>query len=162
MPRTKQVYNIGPRKVFQPSLIFVVSTRAQCYHIFYVGNSQMFVIRQSVCLWLAFKSQSNVCGSGQEEPTLESSTGKVLHYDRLSLTRKHQTKLERLARGKHSSLLRIIVNYRSSFITLGSGDTLQSGVTTSQSTRGGLGLTLLPEKLVREKQTPQLILVERK
>ncbi len=44
---------------------------------------------------------------------------KVLHVDS-GLARKHLTKLERLARDKHSSLLQKIVNYGvKSFMTLG-------------------------------------------
>jgi hypothetical protein len=53
-----------------------------------------------------FLARSNVWGWG----TLEWSTRKVLHSVGSGLTHK-QTRLERLARDKHSSLLRKCVNY---------------------------------------------------
>jgi hypothetical protein len=41
----------------------------------------------------------------------------VLHSGRLGLTRKHETRLLRLARDKHFSLLRNFVNYGSKSFT---------------------------------------------
>ncbi len=88
---------------------------------FYCRNLRIFVISQTVRPWQAFPVQSNVCGQGQG-PTLEWSTSKVVHLGRLCLTHKHQTRLERLSRDKHSSLLRKSVIYgRKQFIVQAPG-----------------------------------------
>ncbi len=63
------------------------------YKTFYGRNLRIFVINQSSCPRQTFPVQSNVWGQAQV------------------LTRKHQTRLERLAREKHSILLRKFVNY---------------------------------------------------
>ncbi len=92
---------------------------AQCYKTFYVWNLRMFVISKIVCLLQAFPANSNVCGWGQEL-TFESSTWKVLHSGKLRLTHKQQTRLDRLARDKHSSLLQTFVYTNiKGFIALG-------------------------------------------
>ncbi len=82
------------------------------YKTFYICKLQLFIISQSVCPWQAFPAQSNVSGQVQE-PTLERSTCKVLHFLGSCLTCKHQTRLEKLARKKHSSLFLRVVTYGS-------------------------------------------------
>jgi hypothetical protein len=48
--------------------------------------------------------------------------GSSLYSKALGLFHKHSTRLERLARDKHTSLLRTFANYgRKSFVTLGPG-----------------------------------------
>ncbi len=76
-----------------------LETRSQCYKTLYVCNLRMILISQSVCPLQAFPAQSNICG--------------VEHHSRVGscLNHKHQTRLERLARDKHSSLLGSFVNY---------------------------------------------------
>ncbi len=70
----------------------------------------MFLIRQSICPWKPFLAQSNVCGKARSLP--QSGTPEMC-FTRVnsSLACRHQTRLERPARYKHSSLLRTIVNY---------------------------------------------------
>ncbi len=94
-------------------------TRAQCYKTFYVRNLRKFVISQSVCLWQAFTAQPNVCQKcgayPSGAPKRRSSLGQTL-----SITHKRYTRLESLARGKHSNLLRTFVNYgRKKFYNIG-------------------------------------------
>ncbi len=80
--------------------------RSLYYKTFYGRNLRIFIINLCVCLWQAFTAKSNVWGWGQE-PTLEWSTWKVLHKGRL-------------ARDRHSSLLRKSVNYgRKKFYSTG-------------------------------------------
>jgi hypothetical protein len=55
----------------------------------------------------------------EQEPTLEGLEGL---YPLIDLAFKQQTRLERLAKDKHSSFLQIFVNYgQKSFITLAPG-----------------------------------------
>ncbi len=73
-------------------------SRSLYYKTYYNHNLQIFIISQSVFPWQASPAQSN--GS--------------------SLTRKHYTRLERLARDKHTSLLRKSVNQsRNKFYSTG-------------------------------------------
>ncbi len=73
---------------------------------------------QSGCPWQAFPAKSIVCGQVQE-PRVEHLKGSSIGVGSC-ITNKQQTKLERLPRDKHSSLLRKFQNFgRKSFITLG-------------------------------------------
>jgi hypothetical protein len=87
-----------------------VQARGLHYKTFYGRNLRIFIISWSVCPWQAFPAWSNNCGWGQE-PTLQPSTWKVLHSGRLWPYPQHWTRLERLARDKHSSSLGKNVNY---------------------------------------------------
>ncbi len=72
-----------PCQVFQAGITFssltrrLPASRVQYYTTFFVRNSRIFMISQSVCPWQAFPVWAIVFGQGQE-PTLEWSTGKVL------------------------------------------------------------------------------------
>ncbi len=75
----------------------------------YSRNLRIFEISQSVCPWQAFPAQSHVRkarGYPSEAPFRISTLGQAS-----GLTYKHQDGLERLARYKHSSLLRKSLNY---------------------------------------------------
>ncbi len=74
------------------AVFFDIGSWGLSYKTFYCRNLLIFVISQSVCPWQVFPAQSNVFGWPY---------------------RKHQTKLDRLARYKHSSLLLKSVNYSS-------------------------------------------------
>ncbi len=96
-------------------------TRGQCYKTFFVHNLRIFVISQSVCLGNPFQPSLMFACKAEAYPsealfrcsTLGQAPG---------LTRKHQTRLQKLARDKHSNLLQKSVNYRQkSFITLAPG-----------------------------------------
>ncbi len=67
---------------------------------------RFFVISYSVCPWQAFQAQSHIYGQGQER-TQEWSFTQVGS----GLAHKSQTRLERAARDKNSSLLRTFINY---------------------------------------------------
>ena len=83
--------------------------RHQCYETFYGLNLRMFKISQTVCLWQTFPAYSNARKVGVYP--IEAPPG---------LTHKHQTKLERFARDKHSSLLYTLINYwRKMFYNIG-------------------------------------------
>ncbi len=70
----------------------------------------MFVMSQIVCPWQGFPAESNICGLQLELP--QSGAPERCFTQVVSiLTHKHQTKLERSARDKHSSLLRTFVKY---------------------------------------------------
>ncbi len=118
----------------------------------FVRNLQIFVISQSVCPWQALPAQF-VCKS--RTPTLECRTqaGSML-------TCKHQTRLERLARDKHSSLLRTFVNYgRKSFIILGPRNAMKSFVRNLQIfviSQSVCPWQALPAQFVGKSRTPTL------
>ncbi len=94
-------------------------SQAQCYKTFFVRNLRIFIISQSVCPRQVLLAQSNVCGNTRSLPQSGVSKRCFIRVGSC-LIFKHQTRLERLARDKHSSLLRKPVNYRQkSFIILG-------------------------------------------
>ncbi len=78
----------------------------QCYKTYYGRNLRMFVISQSVCLWQAFPVCCNAGAYPIEEHFRCSTLGQAL-----GLAHKQQTRLEKFARDKHSSLLQKFVNY---------------------------------------------------
>ena len=86
------------------------------YKTLYFHNLLMFIISTSVCPRQALQALSNVCGWSQE-PTLEWGNCKVVHSSSTSLTHKHKTKLERLVRDKHNSLLWTFINYGLNFFS---------------------------------------------
>ncbi len=80
------------------------TTCGQCYKTFYGRKLRLFIISQSVCHWQAF--QPNLmfavkAGAYLSKAPFRCST---LGQDP-GLTHKHQTRLERLASDKHSSLI---------------------------------------------------------
>ncbi len=76
--------------------------------LFYLHNLRMFIISQRVCPWQAFPAQHNVLTLvGKARSLPQSGAPRVSS----GLTLEYQTRLERLARYKHSSLLRTLVNY---------------------------------------------------
>ncbi len=74
----------------------------QCYKTFFFRNWRVFVINYGLCPWQTFSAKSNVCGEDQSLPNFKCST----FGQAPGLTHKHQTRMERPARDKHSSLLR--------------------------------------------------------
>ncbi len=74
------------------------------------ASYKIFIISQGVYPWQAFQAQSNVCGQGQE-PTQGRAPERCFTWVGSCLALKHQTRLERLARGKHSSLFQKFVTY---------------------------------------------------
>ncbi len=87
------------------------------YKTFFGRNLRIIMISQSVCIWQAFTAQSNVCvGAYPGEAPFRCST---LGYAP-GLTHKHQSRQERLARDKQSSLIRKSVDYdRKKFYSTG-------------------------------------------
>jgi hypothetical protein len=86
---------------------------------FYGCKLRMFIISYSVCQMQAFPALTNICemGAYSIEATFKCST---LGYAS-GLTHKHQTRQERFAKDKHSSLLRTLVNYgHKTFYNIGS------------------------------------------
>ncbi len=76
----------------------------------YGRNLRTSLISKSICFWQALPVQSNVCeqaGACLSEVPLRCST--LGQFP--GLIRKQQTRLERLVRDKHSSLLRTYVKY---------------------------------------------------
>ncbi len=80
------------------------------YKTYYGCNLCILVKSQSVCSWQAFPAQSILAGKAgaypSEAPFKCSTLGQFP-----GLTHKHQTRLEKLTRDKHSSLLRKYINY---------------------------------------------------
>ncbi len=106
-------------------MFYNIEPWAQCYKTFYVRNLRMFVISQSACNQQAFPAQSIVCGQGQEltlECSLSGASERFFNRVGSCITNKRQTRLEKLAREKHSSLLRKFETCgRKKFITLSPG-----------------------------------------
>ncbi len=89
------------------------SCRGQSYKTFYIRKLRIFVISQSVCPWQAFPVQSDVLMFVDNSRSLHQSGAPEWYFTQVGSchTRKHQTRLERLARDKHSSLLQKSINY---------------------------------------------------
>jgi hypothetical protein len=85
------------------SSVYWHSCRAQCYKTY--GRKLQLFIKASVFFSGKLFQPSLMFVGKAKSPTLEWSIWKVLHSCRLQLTRKHLTRLERLARDKHSCLL---------------------------------------------------------
>ncbi len=81
-----------------------ISFIGQPYKTFYLRNSRVFVISQSVYPQQAFLGFSSLLVRPGAFPRVE-------HLKGSSLTRRHQTWLERLARDKQCSLFKTLANY---------------------------------------------------
>ncbi len=93
------------------SSISVLTKWAQCYKILSICNLLIFVISQSVCRWQVFRPSLMLVGKSRSLP-YRTTPEKMFHLGRLQpYSQTYQTNLEKLARNKHSSLLRKFVNY---------------------------------------------------
>ncbi len=87
--------------------------------IFYGCNLRIFVISQCFCPWQAFQLSLMFVVKARSLPQSGSSERSITRVGS-GLTGKHQTRLENLARDKHSSLLRNFINYgRKKFYSIG-------------------------------------------
>ncbi len=110
---------IWPCRQLWQKKFYNIDSRGLYYKTFYARNLHILVISKSVYPWQAFPALSDVCG---EARSLPQSVAHERCFTRVgsALTCKHQTRLERLARDKHFSLLRESVNYdRKKFYSTG-------------------------------------------
>ncbi len=86
--------------------LYWIGPWGQCYKTLHIRNLRFFVISQSACPWQDFLTDQarSLTQSGTPE--------RCFTWVGSSLTHKHQTMLEKLARDKHSSLLRKFVKLR--------------------------------------------------
>ncbi len=85
-------------------------TWVQFYKTFYGLNLRIFVISSSVCPWQILQPTLMLVGKSKTFPSQEPFTCSALGQAP-GLAHKQQTRLDRLARDKVSSLLQKLVNY---------------------------------------------------
>ncbi len=109
-----------PSTQFRPLWRLVFESWCQSYKTFYVRNLRIFVVSQSVCYWQA---QLILIFGGKARSLPQSgATESCFSCVCFSFTHKRQTRLERAAKDKLSSLLRKFVNYRrKKFYNIGPG-----------------------------------------
>ncbi len=80
---------------------------SQCYETFYVRNLRIFIIIYSVCPWQAFLLFVGEVRSLPQSRTSE----RFFNMAGSCFTIKHQTRMGKLTRDKHASLLRKFITY---------------------------------------------------
>ncbi len=115
----------GMQQWLQIRLVALQNTLAHhtwgpCYKTLFVRNLRIFVISQSVGPQQAFPVQSNVSGKRPGTYPQSGAPERLFNAAGSCFTNKHKSRLERLVRNKHSSFLRIFVNYgRKEFYNIG-------------------------------------------
>ncbi len=82
----------------------------QCYNTFSVCNLRIFMKSRCVCPWQTVPAQARIVGEARSLPQ-SGATERWFTWVGSGLTCNHYTRMDRLARDKHSSLLRKFVNY---------------------------------------------------
>ncbi len=102
--------SVCPWQAFPPTLMLVVEARAQCYKTFYGRKLRLFIISQSVVPGNPFQSSLMFEGKAGAYPNETPFRCSTLGYTP-GFIHKHQTRQEKIGKGKHSSLLRKFIHY---------------------------------------------------